>query len=103
MLNQAPNDRLQLMQLLNLSESQADVITAAPRGQGLIYTGTNCVPFASSFPKTTKDGGVHPIYRVLTSNMKEIRQYEEEEKRREIAMRRAGKGHESEQREDAME
>ena len=100
MLNQAPNDRLQLMQLLNLSESQADVITAAPRGQGLIYTGTNCVPFASSFPKTTKDGGVHPIYRVLTSNMKEIRQYEEEEKRREIAMRRAGKGHEAERRGD---
>ena len=91
MLNQAPNDRLQLMQLLNLSESQTDVITSAPRGQGLIFTGTNCVPFASSFPKTTKDGGVHPIYRVLTSNMKELREYEEMDKRREITLRKAEK------------
>ena len=91
MLNQAPNDRLQLAQLLNLSESQIDVITNAPRGQGLIYTGTGCVPFASAFPKCTKDGQVHPIYKVLTSNMKEIREYEEEDKRREAATAREEK------------
>ncbi|MCR4763463.1 MAG: DUF87 domain-containing protein, partial [Lachnospiraceae bacterium] len=91
MLNQAPNDRLQLAQLLNLSESQIDVITSAPRGQGLIYTGTNCVPFSSTFPKYTKDGEVHPIYRVLTSNMKELKEYEEEDRRREAAMQREEK------------
>ena len=65
-----------LAELLNLSQSQVDVITSAGKGQGLIYTGTNCVPFASRFPKNNN------IYRCLTSNMAEIKQFEEEEKRR---------------------
>lgn len=84
-LNQAPKDREALSKLLNLSEVQKEVITSAPAGQGLIYTGTNCVPFGASFPKVKKDGSVNPIYRVLTSNMNEIRQYEEEELRRKKA------------------
>ena len=91
-LNQAPNDREKLAQLLNLSESQIDVITSAPKGQGLIFTGSNCVPFASIFPKFKKDGVTpHPIYRVLTSNMKEIKEFEKEEKRRQISQKRAEK------------
>lgn len=75
MLNQAPNDRMKLQQLLNLSDYQMDYITSAPKGQGLIYTGTNTVPFYSQFPKDNS------IYRCLTSDMKEIKAYEEAERR----------------------
>ena len=75
-LNQSASDREKLRELLNLSQAQVDVITSAPRGQGLIFTGTNTVPFASTFPKNNS------IYRCLTSNMMEIREYEEEERRK---------------------
>ncbi len=89
MLNQAPNDRERLSELLNLSQSQIEVITSAPAGQGLIYTGSNCVPFASTFPKYQKDGITpNPIYKVLTSNMKEITEFEKADKRRQILERR---------------
>ena len=91
MLNQNPYDREELIKLFNLSESQADVITSAPAGQGLIYTGTNCVPFSSSFPKYDTNGEPHPIYKVLTSNLRELTKFEEEDKRRELAEKRAEK------------
>ncbi len=75
MLNQAAADREQLRVLLNLSDAQVDVLTSAPKGQGLIYTGSSCVAFHSVFPKDNR------IYRCLTSNMREIREYEEQERR----------------------
>lgn len=74
-LNQAAADREQLRVLLNLSDAQVDVVTSAPKGQGLIYTGNNCVAFHSVFPKDNS------IYRCLTSNMREIKEYEEQERR----------------------
>ena len=77
-LNQSPSDRDHLKELLNLSQSQVEVITSAPNGQGLIYTGDNVVPFYSVFPKGNS------IYRCLTSNMKEIREYEEEDRRKRV-------------------
>lgn len=93
MLNQAPNDREKLADLLNLSASQIDVITSAPAGQGLIFTGSNCVPFASTFPKYQKDGVTpNPIYKVLTSNMKEITEFEKADKRKQILERRQERG-----------
>ena len=75
MLNQAPLDRDKLRTLLNLSESQVEFVTSAPKGQGLIYTGSSCVGFQSTFPKNNS------IYRCLTSNMKELKEYEEAERR----------------------
>ena len=77
-LNQASQERELLRELLNLSQSQMEVITSAPKGQGLIYTGDHVVPFYSVFPKNNS------IYRCLTSNMKEIREYEEEDRRKRI-------------------
>ena len=87
MLNQSPSDREQLRTLLNLSQSQVDVITSSPKGQGLIFTGTNTVPFSSTFPKNNS------IYRCLTSNMLEIREYEEEERRKKSREARSNKKH----------
>lgn len=82
MLNQAPSDRAELKKLLNLSESQLDFITSAPRGQGLIYTGSATIPFYSVFPKNSK------IYSCLTSDMKEIQAYQETERRESIRKRK---------------
>lgn len=72
MLNQAPTDREHLKDLLQLSESQCDYITDAPRGQGLIFTGKQTVPFYSRFPKD------NDLYKFLTSDLDEIKRYKEQ-------------------------
>lgn len=73
MLNQAPTDREHLKDLLHLSESQCDYITDAPRGQGLIYTGKQTIPFYSRFPKD------NDLYKFLTSDLDEIKRFQEQE------------------------
>jgi len=78
MLNQAPTDREHLKDLLHLSESQCAYITDAPRGQGLIYTGSQTVPIFSRFPKDSS------IYRFLTSDLMEIKHYREEAFRKQM-------------------
>lgn len=65
-LAQAGPDRERLRELLNLSSTEIDYITSSPKGQGLLYTGKNVVPFYSSFPKD------NDVYRALTSDLKEI-------------------------------
>lgn len=51
-------------------------ITNSPKGQGLLYMGARgTIPFFSRFEKD------NDIYKVLTSDMKEIKAYEEQEKR----------------------
>lgn len=79
MLNQAPTDREHLQELLHLSKSQADYITDAPRGQGLIYTGTQSVPIYSRLPKSTR------IYQLLTSDLDEIKAYKEAEMKKRLS------------------
>lgn len=74
-LAQAGPDREKLQQILNLSQAQISYITNSPRGQGLLYTGKNVIPFFSTFPKD------NDIYKCLTSDMKEIKAFEEAEKR----------------------
>lgn len=69
------NERAQVQALLNLSDSVMDFVTNAPRGQGIIYTGTSAVPFYAAFPKE------NDIYRAITSDMKEIMAYKEQETR----------------------
>lgn len=76
-LAQAGPDRELLRDLLNLSSAQVDVITSSPKGQGLLYTGKNVVPFYSQFPKD------NDVYRCLTSDLKEIKAFEAQEKRKE--------------------
>ena len=83
LLNQMSDDRDKLADILNLSQSQVDVITNAGKGQGLLYTGDNVVPFASTFPKDNS------IYKCLTSTLSEVLQYEEEDKRRAMQEKKA--------------
>lgn len=74
-LNQAAVDRAKLQDLLNASDTEISCITNSARGQGLLYTGHNLIPFYSVFPKD------NDIYKCLTSDMKEIKAFEEAEKR----------------------
>ena len=80
-LNLMANERAQVQALLNLSDSVMDFVTNAPRGQGIIYTGTSAVPFYAAFPKD------NDIYRAITSDMKEVLAYKEQEARERMKMR----------------
>jgi type IV secretory pathway VirB4 component len=61
MLNQAPLDKIQLAELLNISDTQLSFITNAEKGEGLIYTGKTIVPFVDKFPTNTK------LYKAMTT------------------------------------
>lgn len=78
-LNQQSDDsRERLKNILNLSDSSLDYITSAPPGQGLFFTGTNCVPFYSRFPK---DSAIFPL---LTSSMADLVAYKEQQRRQKL-------------------
>lgn len=67
MLNQAPLDRGQLAELLNISDSQLEFVTNSDPGQGLIYNGTVIVPFVNKLPKDTKE------YQAMTTKPDEVK------------------------------
>ena len=52
-------------------------ICKSPKGQGLLLNPANgiCIPFYSPFPKNTL------INKAITSDLREIKAYEDEEKR----------------------
>ena len=50
MLNQSPNDREDLADLLKISEEQMSYITNAQSGCGLIKYGASLVPFINKMP-----------------------------------------------------
>lgn len=66
MLNQAPLDRANLAELLNISSTQLGHITNAPPGSGLIYTGSSIIPFVNQFPTDTK------LYKAMTTKLSEL-------------------------------
>lgn len=66
MLNQAPLDRANLAELLNISPTQLSHITNAPPGKGLIYTGSSIIPFENQIPKDTT------LYRSMTTKLSEL-------------------------------
>lgn len=85
-LAQAGPDREKLQEILNLSDAQIDYITSSPKGQGLLYTGKNVVPFFSQFPKD------NDVYKCLTSDMREIKAFEAAEKREQARLAKENKG-----------
>lgn len=74
-LGQAAPDRESLRKILNLSDTELEYITNSPKGQGILYTGTAKIPFSNEIPKDTM------IYRVLTTNPKEMHEFEVRDKR----------------------
>ncbi|NCC88052.1 MAG: conjugal transfer protein, partial [Clostridia bacterium] len=65
MLNQASTDRIELAELLNISDTQMGYITNVEAGRGLIKVGSALVPFINKFPKNTK------LYKLMTTNPNE--------------------------------
>ncbi len=72
LLNQAYSDKIQLQELLNISDTQLSYVTNVEAGKGLIRAGENIIPFIDSFPKKTK------LYEMMTTNPDEIAKMEEE-------------------------
>ena len=83
MLNQAPLDRAQLGELLNISPTQMSFITNASPGHGLIYDGIHIVPFVNRLPKETMQ------YEAMTTKLSEVKE-REERKREEQAKQEKG-------------
>jgi len=54
MLNQASTDRMELAELLNISDLQLSYITNVDAGNGLMKVGSSLVPFTDKFPRHTK-------------------------------------------------
>ena len=71
MLNQSPQDRVRLSELLNISPTQMSFVTNATAGQGLLLAGNAIVPFVDNFPKDTK------LYSMLTTKLAEVMEYEQ--------------------------
>ena len=61
MLNQASTDRLELANLLSISELQMSYITNVGAGEGLLKIGSSLIPFANKFDKNTK------LYKLMTT------------------------------------
>jgi len=66
MLNQAATDRMELCELLNISDGQAKYIKDVPAGSGLLKIGNSMVPFQDNFPKSTK------LYGMMTTKFYEM-------------------------------
>ncbi len=66
MMNQATTDRLELAQLLNISNQQLGYVTNANAGQGLLFSGDSIIPFIDKFPTNTR------LYQMMTTKPDEI-------------------------------
>lgn len=84
-LNQLGTDRENLKRYLNMSDANMEYITNSPPGQGIIYTGKQVIPFRYEIPKETK------LYRLLTTNPKELHEYELEEQREQARLAKQAK------------
>lgn len=67
MLNQATSDRIELANLLDISNQQLSYVTNAKEGQGLVFAGNSIIPFIDEFPKETE------LYKMMTSKFEEVR------------------------------
>lgn len=75
MLSQSDTNRKILADMFSIGEDQLSYITNGDKGTGLIRAAGTIVPFADVFPKDNK------LYRYMTSDPNEIKQFDEEEAR----------------------
>ena len=66
MLNLDPYGRMQLQQMFGISNTEIEYVTSADSGQGLIYNGTDIIPFKDEFPTDTK------LYKAMTTKPDEV-------------------------------
>ena len=65
MLNQAGTDRLELANLLQISDNQLSYITNVDAGRGLLKCGSTLVPFIDNYPKDS-------LYKLMTTKPSEV-------------------------------
>ena len=65
MLSMNAYGRLQMQQMYNLTDTEMEYITSSGSGHGLIYNGTDIIPFEDNFPKNTK------LYNAMTTKVGE--------------------------------
>lgn len=65
MLSMNAYGRLQMQNMYNLTDAELEFITSAGTGHGLIYNGTDIIPFEDDFPKDTK------LYNAMTTKVGE--------------------------------
>lgn len=65
LLSQAATDRLQLADILEISETEIEYVTDADKGCGLLKAGRYIIPFKDKFPKGTK------LYEAMTTDPEE--------------------------------
>ena len=66
MLSLDPYGRMQLQQMFGISNTEIEYVTSADSGQGLIYNGTDIIPFKDVFPTDTK------LYKAMTTKPDEV-------------------------------
>lgn len=79
LLNQSPNDRQDLADIMKISETQLGYVTDVDRGEGLIKAGRHIIPFFDKFPKETR------LYELMTTDPDDIKTITEKKKQQEQA------------------
>ena len=70
MLNQSQPDRVELANLLNISQEQLRFITNTEPGHGLMFAGKSVIPFVDRFPKDTQ------LYKMMTTKIEETSEHD---------------------------
>ena len=65
LLNQSPGDRVQLANILHMSETELEYVSDVDKGCGVIKAGRNIIPFKDKFPKDNK------LYEMMTTDPEE--------------------------------
>lgn len=73
MLNLDAFARNQLQQMFNISDTELEYVTNAMPGQGLIYNGSDIIPFIDEFPEDTK------LYRAMTTKPDDLKKMHQAE------------------------
>lgn len=66
LMNQAPVDRIELQNILQVGENQMNYVKDAKQGSGLILCEGNVIPFSHDYPKENK------IYKMITTKIDEV-------------------------------
>lgn len=70
MFNQAASDRMELAELLQISEKQLSYVTNSDAGHGLLFAGNAILPFLDKFPSSSM------LYQCMTTKLEEVHEFQ---------------------------
>lgn len=74
LVNQSASDRIQLQEILGLSDTQLEYVTDADKGYGILKASRYIVPFKNIIPKETE------LYKAMTSDPEERNRFDKEKR-----------------------